>query len=530
MMVSVRVLVGIGDWVRALAGWRRQLFAFVMGALSASAFAPLGFFPGMLLGYGALVLLFDGADLRPHPVRDGALIGWAFFFGQFLVGLHWIGYAFMVDPAAHLWQMPFALLSLAAGLALFGAASGALSLWFWQEGPARLFVFAAALALCEWLRGHMLTGFPWNLSGYGWPQSLALLQVAAVVGIYGLSFLTILLGATVAELFRGRWRAPAALTLIFVALFGWGSWRLWATPVHNVPGAVVRLVQPDVPQREKYVPALMQRNWQRLLDLSDRPPAKGLARPDIIVWPEAATGFPVARVPVALDEIALFTGRGQTVITGSERIAESGDGKLTFYNSLYLFGAHGAYPQIYDKFHLVPFGEYVPFASLLGRLGITKLTQGTSGFTPGDHPHVFDLPGLPPVTPLICYEVIFPGAVTDPKEPRPGWFVNVTDDSWFGPWAGPRQHLLIARVRAIEEGLPIARAANTGISAMIDPLGRVSARLDLGKMGVVDAPLPAGLSPTPYVRFGDWLFFALLVGAAFAAFLLAGWPTRRRIR
>jgi apolipoprotein N-acyltransferase len=292
----------------------------------------------------------------------------------------------------------------------------------------------------------------------------------------------------------------------------------------------VRLVQPDVPQREKYVPALMERNWQRLLDLSDRPPTKGLAQPDIIVWPEAATGFPVARVPVALDEIALFTGRGQTIITGSERIAESGDGKMTFYNSLYLFGAYGAFPQIYDKFHLVPFGEYVPVPSHLGNHGITTLTPGASGLTPGDHPHVLTVPDAPPVTPLICYEVIFPGAVTDPGAPRPGWFVNVTDDSWFGPWAGPRQHRLIARVRAIEEGLPIARAANTGISAMIDPLGRITAQLALGQMGVVDAPLPAAGPPTPYVRFGDWLFFIMLVSAAFAAFLLAGGPIRRRVR
>lgn len=513
----------IGGWVRGLAGWRRLAFAFACGAVSATGFAPLGVFPALLLGYGALVLLIDGADRGAHPVRGAAIIGWAFFFGQFLFGLYWIGYAFMVDAAAHLWQMPFALLGLTAGLALFGALAGALSAWFWQDGSARIFVFAAMLALCEWLRGHVLTGLPWNLSGYGWGHVPALLQAASLMGVYGLSFLTILLGGALAELACGHWRLPAAVTLVFAGLAIFGVYRLSATPAKDVPGVVVRLVQPDIPQREKYVPALMDRNWQRLIDLSAGPADKTIGKPGVIIWPEAATGFPLARVPVALDQIALFTGRGQTVITGSERIAVGPRGP-SFYNSLYLFGAYGALPLVYDKFHLVPFGEYVPFAKLLGQIGITKLTQGPSGFSAGDHPHLLAVPGAPAISPLICYEVIFPGAVIDTSQPRPGWFVNITDDSWFGPWAGPRQHLLIARVRAIEEGLPLARAANTGISAMIDPLGRIDAKLELGRMGVVDARLPAALPPTLYARIGDLVFFLFLVTAAFAGFLLARRP------
>lgn len=507
-----------GAWLRDLRGCARAGFAFAMGALSATGFAPVGFFPGLLIGYGALVLLLDGADTQARRLRAGAFVSWAFLFGQFLLGLYWIGYAFMVDPAAHLWQMPFALVGLTAGLALFGALAGWLTLVFWQDGPARIFVFAAFFALAEWLRGHVFTGFPWNLAGYGWGHADVILQTASVVGVYGLSFLTILLGASLAELAAWRWRLPAAMVLVFAGLLGFGVWRL-ATPVQNVPGVVVRLVQPDVPQREKYVRALMQRNWDRLIDLSARAPGP-LGRPDIIVWPEAAPGFPVADVPVALDQIALFSGRGQTIITGSERIVRDAHG-LSFYNSLYLFGRYGALPQVYDKFHLVPFGEYVPLAGVLGRIGITKLTQGASGFSAGDHPHLLAVPGAPSVSPLICYEVIFPGQVIDKTAPRPGWIVNVTDDSWFGPWAGPRQHLLIARVRAIEEGLPIARAANTGISAMIDPLGRISTQLALDKMGTVDAPLPAALPPTPYARFGDLWFFVFLVTAIFAAFLLA---------
>lgn len=502
-----------GAWISGLSGWRRLLFAFVMGAVSATAFAPLEFFPALLIGYAALVLLIDGADAGPRPVRRAAAAGWAFFFGQFLIGLHWIAYPFLVDPTNHLWQLPFAVASLPAGLALFGVLGCGVAAFFWQEGSARIFVFAICMAGAEWLRGHLFTGFPWNLSAYGWGASLALLQSASLMGAYGLSFLTILFGGALAEFFARRWRLPAASLLLFAALWSYGVYRLDTTPTDNDTGVSVRLVQPDIPQAEKHVPDLMVgRNWQRLIDLSARP-----GRPSVIVWPEDATGFPVAREPGALDEIGIFTARGQTLITGSDRIVRTPP-RLTAYNSLYLFGPHGAAPQTYDKFHLVPFGEYVPFARLLNQIGIRQLTIG-EGFSSGDHPHVMQVAGAPPMTPLICYEVIFPHAVTDPDAPRPGWFVNITDDSWFGPWAGPAQHFLIARVRAIEEGLPIARAANTGISAMIDGNGRVRTLLGLNRLGVVDATLPAALQPTLYARFGDLIFLLFLVTAAFASYL-----------
>ena len=272
-------------------------------------------------------------------------------------------------------------------------------------------------------------------------------------------------------------------------------------------------MQPDVPQNEKYVRRYVLRNWQRLLDLSRLP-----GPVTHIIWPEAAPPFLLDRSAVALAEIADLTRGNRTLITGASR-ATRATGNLAFYNSLYIFGPGGRVQAVYDKFHLVPFGEYVPFADLLGRIGITKLTEGQAGFSSGDGPHLYPVPGAPDVTPLICYEIIFPAAVTTGQ--RPGWLVNVTDDSWFGPWAGPMQHLLIARVRAIEEGLPVARAANTGISAMIDPLGRITAHLNLGRMGVVDAPLPRALMPTPYARFGDALFALLLITAAALAFVLA---------
>lgn len=515
----MNLLARTGAWIRGLTGWRRLLFAFAAGAVSATGFAPLGIFPALLLGIAALVLLIDGADASSRPVRRAASAGWAFFFGQYLIGLHWIGFAFLVDPASHLWQLPFAILSMPAGLALFGALACGLAVRFWRSGPARIFVLAILLGSAEWLRGHVFTGFPWNLTGYGWGASLAVLQSTSLMGIYGLSFLTLLLGASLAELSDHRWRLPAAMALLFAVLWGTGAWRLAATPARDVPGVSLRLVQPNIPQREKYQRRLMLRNWQRLMDLSLRPASKEAGTPTHIIWPEAATGFPVARAPGALEQIALFTARGQTLMTGSDRIEESEAG-LTFYNSLYLFGPGRVPPVVYDKFHLVPFGEYVPFADILNRIGITKLTAG-GGFSSGDKPHVLKVSGAPAMTALICYEVIFPHAVTDPAAPRPGWLVNITDDSWFGPWAGPRQHLLIARTRAIEEGLPIARAANTGISAVIDPLGRLRSPLALNQTAILDSRLPLALPQTFYARFGDLIFLMFLVTGAFSVFFLA---------
>ncbi len=509
-------LARLGDWLRAPGGWRRLAIAFVLGLFSALAFAPAGFFPALLLGLAGLALLLDGAAQAPRPWRAAAATGWAFAFGQFLAGMHWIVYPFMVDPAQHLWQLPFALTLLPAGLGLFGAL-GVLPALLARAGTSRLLLLSVGYAAAEWLRGHVLTGFPWNLPAYGWGASLAVMQAAALVGAYGLSFLTILLGVSLAELTNGkgarrRWRLPAIMTLVFAGLWGWGALQL-AQPSASVPGVALRLVQPDVPQKEmrsRYI----NRNWQRLLSLS-----RGPGNPTHIIWPEAAADFPLERSSVALDDIARLTAQGAVLMTGAQRVPASATAQnFTWYNSLYLFEPGGAAMAVYDKTHLVPFGEYVPYPRLLNPLGIATLI-GLIPATPGNGLHRYVVRGAPLVTPLICYEDIFPGAVVS-QDGRPGWFVNVTDDSWFGPWAGPAQHLLTARMRTIEEGVPMARTANTGISAVIDAHGRIIARLGLDRMGVVDAPLPAALGPTLYGRFGDLLFLLLLIlvtGLALAA-------------
>ena len=500
----------LGAGIRGLKGWRRAGLAFAAGAISALAFAPVEFFPALLLGYAVLLLLLDGAALGERPLRIAALCGWSFAFGQYLISWHWIGYAFMVDPSAHLWQLPFAIVLLTGGLALYVGIACALALLLWKDGLSRLLIFSVFYAVVEWLRGHAFTGFPWNLPAYGWGASWAVMQSTSLIGTYGLSFLTILLGASLAEFCTRRVAAPLAMIGLFACLWLYGGVRLFTTPTTDVPGILVRLVQPDIPQDQKYVRRLVVRNWRRLVDLSQAP-----GPVTHIIWPEAAPSFLLDRSPAALDQIALLTQGGRTLMTGAARGVVSG-GEPRFYNAFYIFGPGGKIDAIYDKFHLVPFGEYVPFASLLKRVGITKLTEGDTGFSAGDGPHIYQVPHAPDVTPLICYEIIFPGAVTTNQ--RPGWLVNVTDDSWFGPWAGPKQHLLIARVRAIEEGLPVARAANTGISAMIDPVGRLIAHLDLGWMGAIDANLPRALPETLYARFGDVPFALLLLAAVALGF------------
>jgi apolipoprotein N-acyltransferase len=504
----LNILARLGDGMRRLGSWRRIVCAMLLGGFSAAAFAPLDFFPALLLGLAGLALLLDGALASPHRLRAAAATGWAFAFGQFFAGLHWIAYPFLVDPNNHLWQLPFAMSLLPAGLGLFGVLAVLPAVLVRREGTARLLLLACGYAAAEWLRGHVLTGFPWNLPAYGWGASLAVMQTASLVGAYGLSFLTLLLGVSLADLTRRRLALPGVLLLLFAGLWGFGAWQL-SQPSATVPGVTVRLVQPDVPQTEMHG-RFINRNWQRLIRLSKAP-----GHPTHIIWPESAAAFALARDPAALEWIKSLTARGAVLMTGAVRLDDQGHG----FNSLYAFGPNGAPLAVYDKSHLVPFGEYVPFAGLLKRLGITKLTEGELGFTSGNGRHLYAVPGAPAITPLICYEAIFPGAVTAP-EGRPGWFVNVTDDSWFGPWAGPAQHLLTARMRTIEEGVPMARAANTGISAMIDARGRITGKLGLNQVGVIDMPLPVALAATPYSRFGDWGFVVLLIIGAGLALLL----------
>ncbi len=501
--------------LRHAKGKLRIAYAAGLGVMGALSLEPLRLFPFLILSYAGLVLLLDGAHAGPHRFRNAALAGWGYGFGFFAVGLYWIGYAFLVDPTEHAWQMPFGVIGLPAGIAIFFALGAAACMAYWPKDGARIFVFALAFCLSEWLRGHLFTGFPWNLPAYGWGASPAILQSVSVVGAYGLSLLTLLLGASFAMLApynrtrSSRW-LPIGMTILFAAMWSAGAVRLATATDAVVADVQIRIVQPDTPQTEKYRQEYIARNWRRLIDLSNEPAE---IAPTHIVWPEAAPPFPAVAVPEALREIAELTAGSRVLLTGDQRV-EGARPSARYYNSFDVFAAGGELLHTYDKFHLVPFGEYLPFPEVLSSLGFSEIAANT-GFSSGPGPRTLAIPGAPAAGPLICYEIIFPGAVT--ADERPSWFVNVTDDSWFGPNTGPMQHLLIARVRAIEEGIPVVRAANGGISAVIDAHGRLRASLALGLRGVLDSDLPVALPATLFALYQGTILLALLSLVALAA-------------
>ena len=508
----------MAHWVRSRRGLARYALAGGLGLAAAAAQAPIFAVPTLVFAFTGLVWLLDATDAGPKGLRQAAGIGWAFGFGTFLAGLYWIGYAFLVDAETFAWAIPFVALLMPSGLALFTALATVLARAAWVEGPARVLVLALAWTAGEWLRGHALTGFPWNLTGNVWVGVPAVMQIAAITGAYGLGLLTVVWAALPAGLLacgEGRIRAGRGHAFLFVGAYGLlalialgGAARLLERPAVFHPDLSVRIVQPSVEQAGKWDPENRRPIWEQLLALTGDP---GKER-EIVIWPEAAAPVVLSRDEAALAQLGRQLGPARLLVAGANR-AEGAWGTEEFkvFNSVHLLNSDGSILGSYDKHHLVPFGEYLPAADLLETLGLEKLTGGLGSFASGPGARTLFLPDLPSVGPLICYEVIFPGQVTDAAR-RPDWLVNLTDDSWFGDSSGPRQHLAIARMRAVEEGLPIVRAANNGISAVIDPYGRVGARLALNEVGVLRAGLPKPLSPTLYALFGDAMLL-LLMGA-----------------
>ena len=537
-------------------GWRRVLIAFLAGSATALALPPLNLWPAPLVTFPILVWLVDGAAASGAGATwAAAASGWWFGFGYFLAGLYWIGNAFLVDAKMFGWLLPFAVAALPAGMALFTAFGVALARSIWTRGATRVLALAAALGLAEWLRGHLFSGFPWNTFGYTVFAPLWLAQSASLVGIWGLTFLAVAICASPAVLAddpadtRHPWIATAAAGTLLVALAVFGAIRLAMSPTSYVDNVRLRIMQPNLQQDAKFNPSQKQKVLGRYLELSDRPGephSAGLREITHLIWPESAFPFFLTREPDALAQIADLLRPATVLITGAIRPPETGTVRRA-YNSVYAIAPDGSILSVYDKVHLVPFGEYLPFQEALERLGLRQLTRLRGGFIAGDRRRNQRVPGAPDFVPLVCYEIIFPGDAVPGRERagwlydhlgryvgwpfvagsgvRPGWMLNLTNDGWFGQSAGPYQHLLQARVRAIEEGLPLVRAANTGISAIIDPLGRVVRSLPLGIEGVLDGALPQALAPTPYGRAGDGPFAALLA----AAFLIVS-KARRAAR
>ena len=498
------LLKKISLWCAGLTGWRRYGFAFLLGALTALALPPFYAMPLLWVLYPLFIWQFDGITRK----RQAFALGWCFGWGQFCAGLCWLSWSMFTDIARWWWAVPFSAMGLES---LFAIYPGLLLLLWWKlpgRGIWRMLAFGACYAIAEWLRSTLFTGFPWNVTAHGWIAWLPILQSYALFGEYMLGLLTLCAAALPALLAYEDNRRHRIAILggigIFIALAGWGYCRIPATPLAEIPDFTVRVVQPNISQSEKWSDAFVQQNFEHLLELSERLPPAGLKA---VVWPESAVPYSLD-APGVTRAIGTAAPPGGLILTGAVRI-EKIDGQRHYHNSLEAVNGAGQRVAHYDKARLVPFGEFMPFRHFLP---VNGLAVGDTDFDPGTGPVTLALPPVPPFSPLICYEAIFPQAAIDPAN-RPAWLLNITNDGWFGASTGPRQHFAMVRARAVEQGLPLVRAANTGISGLVDPYGRIVSSLPLLTEGSLDITLPQGLPRPPfYTRIGEWPFeIALLV-------------------
>lgn len=479
----------------------------VSGALAALAMPPLNWLPLAVVGMVVYVWLWDGA-----PTWKVALLrGWAWGLGHFAVGSYWIVEAFFVPPADFELLGPPIVVGLAVLLGFFPGLAAAVTRWAALRWPylggryRRLVLLAVAWTVAEWLRGHVFTGYPWNPLGHVWTFAAPLLQSAAVFGVYGLGTLSFLVLAAPAA----GWRAAFA-GLAAVGVAGVAGLAVMPPVSEEDQGPMVRIVQPNTAQSLKWKRDAAARNLRHLIDLTHRP---GFDRMAVVLWPETAVPFTIQPGSPLLPILAAAVPPGGYLLTGAERAGTNlADG---VWNSLLAIDKNGTIVAHYDKVHLVPLGEYIPFHKELPP--ISGLV-GRGSFEVGEAHLNIQLPSVPPFSPVICYEVIFPAAIVG-SGARPRWIVNVTNDAWFGVSSGPYQHLASARLRAVEEGLPLMRAANTGVSAVIDAYGRVLDSLDMQQEGIIDHALPPARSPTPYGTWHDWMLFLLLVALGLPAIL-----------
>ena len=476
--------------------WARLALTALLGAIAAFGLAPFGAWWATLAVLALVPWLMASATTR----RQAFGLGWALGLGYFAHGLLWIVEPFFVDPERHGWMAPFALGFMSGGLALFwGVAFWGAQRWGRTPG-SRIWLLICTLSLAEFARAYVLTGFPWAGLAQIWVDAPPALLLAWI-GPHGLALVTVMAGFSVGLLLVGPrsgrvlWNAAPVVALGLAVLTVGVS-----TPPVAGTGQTVRLVQPNAPQHQKWDPAHMPTFFERQIDYTAASP-----RPDLIVWPETAVPVWLESGAAALDRIATAAD-GAALALGIRRFEGS-----RIFNSMVYLDEQGQIAGVYDKHHLVPLGEYVPFGDLMARFGIYGFAANAGqGFSSGPGAELVSMAALGNALPLICYEAVFPQDINSAQS-RPEFLLQVTNDAWFGARSGPYQHLAQARMRAIEQGVPMARAANTGVSAMIDPLGRVTASLGLGLAGYVDAELPAPLPPTLYSRTGDLLAFVVLI-------------------
>lgn len=482
--------------VMLLSGTRRASVALLAGLLGVLALPPFSFPAALFVAFTLLVWLIDGATAAPGAgflkrLWPAFLIGWLFGFGYFAGGLWWLGNALLVEAEDYAWALPLAVFGLPAFLALYYGLAAALARLVWSDGMGRIAALAFAFGLCEWLRGTLFTGFPWNAVGYGAMPVPLLMQSARVLGIAGINTLAVFVFAAPALLGtrRGRLLGLSLAVLLFSAHLGYGLYVLQAVPAPEDQGQVVRLVQPVIDQALKLDDTARAEIFERHLALSAAPPGKGGRRPDVVVWPETSIPFILTDNPDALTRIAEVLDDDQVLVAGAVRTEGAGSGKvLRYYNSIYVIDGKGQIVAAADKVHLVPFGEYMPFEEVFTDLGIAAVAAMPGGFS-GAREHPLLPAGEMRLYPLICYEAIFPAEIGSAAQEAAA-LLNVTNDAWFGDTPGPYQHFHQARLRAVERGLPLIRGANNGISAVVDARGRIVAGLAYDVAGYVDAVLP----------------------------------------
>lgn len=487
--------------MRKVSGWRRAGLAFGLGVGAVAALPPLHIWILIVPAFTGLFWIIENSPSR----RACFITGWWFGFGYFVAGLYWIANALLTKPEQFGWLAPFAVLGLAAMFALYSATAALLTRLSGARGVGGVLVFAGIWTALEWVRSWAFTGFPWNLIGSIWTFSDAMIQITSVIGTYGLGLLTVAAAAMPATLVVERQSRKSAMIAVICAMalvaatWTGGAIRLALVGAPDeVKGVRLRLVQPNIAQTQKWRRSLLDVHLRKQAEMGAMPIG---SRPTHIIWAETAAPLFLGEDRARMRMIGQLTPKGGLTITGTLRRTPPGV-PYQIWNSMLAFNHDGQPVATFDKSHLVPFGEYVPFRNLLN---VAKVTSGTVDFSPGEGIRTLRLPGLPPVSPLICYEVIFPGKVVDPED-RPDWMLNITNDAWYGQSSGPYQHLAMARLRAVEEGLPLVRVANTGVSAIIDPWGRVLARQELGEQGIVDGPLPTPLATQPtYARYGNWV-------------------------
>lgn len=510
-------------------GLYRFGLAFVFGAFAALALAPVNLFIAAFVSFSVLLWLLEGAVGNPSSGIIGRnmpafLVGWAFGLGYFVAGLWWTANALLVEADEYAWALPLAIFGLPAYLAIFYGLATMLARLLWTDGGLRLFSLAAAFGLMEWLRGFVLTGFPWNAIGQALMPFPLMMQSVFLTGSLLMNVIAVFIFASPGLLVGGRrssWAFIVAMLLLGAHL-GYGAYRLnfrepESTQLATAP--VVRIVQPMIDQAAKINDSERGRIFEEHLALTREPPPAGGKVPDIILWPETSIPFILTRNPDALSKIADTLSDGQILIAGAVRVeSDNAIDNPRFYNSIYMIDSQGQIIGAADKVHLVPFGEYLPLETLWSKIGLTAIAADMpGGYSAATNRQLLTTPAGLKLWPLICYEVVFPELSSDVNE-RADAIVNVTNDGWFGNSSGPYQHFQQARIRAVEFGVGLIRNSNSGISAIINPYGELLKGLDYQVKGFVDGPIPHKILPilherTRFLNFGliELLIFATLL-------------------